>query len=320
MFMRLRRILLRCLSTFLYLYPSHLNPGRDSECEYFLDRPSLLPSPQASRLPPRAQRPLNLPASPPSSPTRTAFSRAATFCWVFLRGFWILLVRLRTRCRLCARVKGIGGRTRERERQAYVSKVQVNTIRRGREAKADARSSCFSVTFVARCGARKGGGGCWGYFCLSSYLFFSSCKSASTSSAAPGSGFMKSDNDSTTPTTTTPAYAPINVHFTNSMHTPASSSATGDVPFCAFYSTFPRFPSDYPSSTIARAPSNSTPSSSTGSKHAAAAAETEEARHDEGGACAACSASAGGSGSITFAYLESLGAGLGCLWSRWMSM
>ncbi|KAJ7909207.1 hypothetical protein B0H13DRAFT_2014934 [Mycena leptocephala] len=122
-------------------------------------------------------------------------------------------------------------------------------------------------------------------------------------------GFMKHDTFTTT-TAPTPASTPSNGHFTNSMHTPASSSATGDVPLCAFCSSFiPRFPSDYPSSTTARAPSNSTPSSSTGSKHAAA--ETEEARHDEGDACAACTASAGGSGSGTFAYLESLGAGSG---------
>jgi hypothetical protein len=105
MFMRLRRLLLRCLSTFLYLSPSHLNPGRDSECECFLNCPSLLPSPPASRLnfaptkqtrPPRAQRPPNQPAS-------AAFSRAATrrtewgagavcglaFCWVCRAVCWL---------------------------------------------------------------------------------------------------------------------------------------------------------------------------------------------------------------------------------------
>ncbi|KAJ7804230.1 hypothetical protein B0H13DRAFT_1930887 [Mycena leptocephala] len=70
--------------------------------------------------------------------------------------------------------------------------------------------------------------------------------SNSNSTPTP-SGFMKHDNFTIT-TTPTPASAPSNGHFTNSMHTSASTSATGDVTATSLSALFapPSFPGSLP--------------------------------------------------------------------------
>jgi hypothetical protein len=112
-----------------------------------------------------------------------------------------------------------------------------------------------------------------------------------SSSPCDGEKNTNNDNDNST----TPASAPGNVHFTNSMPMPTSTTNATEAAMPTSLSDLFAVPRSSPTSS---------PSAPTSPAHAAA--QTQEAHHGEeqaeGDACPACTAS----GSVTFAYLESL--------------
>jgi hypothetical protein len=130
-----------------------------------------------------------------------------------------------------------------------------------------------------------------------------------SSSPCDGEKNTNNDNDNST----TPASAPGNVHFTNSMPMPTSATSATEAAMPTSLSDLFAVPHSSP------APTCSDPTSTPAAAPAKSNnAETQEARHGGGEgegdaeACPACTAS----GSVTFAYLESLvsagsGAGAG---------